>query len=88
MRKKLNYKILIYNFIKKIFAFINIDIKFKKNLSFDEIYKKYIKTNPVIIDVGANEKTPRLWLLNRQGNEKFKHMSAIEIYDYKMKEHF
>jgi len=55
MRDKLNYKIIIYNFIKKIFAHINIDIKFKKNLSFDEIYKKYIKTNPVIIDVGANE---------------------------------
>jgi hypothetical protein len=32
MREKLNYKILIYNFIKKIFAYINIDIKFKKNL--------------------------------------------------------
>jgi FkbM family methyltransferase len=55
MRDKLNYKIIINNFLKKIFALINIDIKFKKNLSFDEIYKKYIKTNPVIIDVGANE---------------------------------
>jgi FkbM family methyltransferase len=55
MRDKSNYKIIIYNFVKKIFAHINIDIKFKKNLSFNEIYKKYIKTNPVIIDVGANE---------------------------------
>ena len=55
MREKVNYKIIIYNFIKKIFALINIDIKFKKNLSFDEIYKKYIKKNPVIIDIGANE---------------------------------
>jgi FkbM family methyltransferase len=55
MREKLNYKVIIYNFIKKIFAYINIDIKFKKNLSFDEIYKKYILTNPVIIDIGANE---------------------------------
>jgi FkbM family methyltransferase len=54
-RDKLNYKIIIYNFIKKIFAHINIDIKFKRNLSFDEIYKKYIKTDPIIIDVGANE---------------------------------
>jgi hypothetical protein len=55
MRDKTNYKIIIYNLIKKIFGLINIDIKFKKNLNFDEIYKKYIKTNCVIIDVGANE---------------------------------
>jgi len=48
-------KKIIYNFIKKIFALISIDIKFKKNLSFNEIYKKYLKKNPVIIDVGANE---------------------------------
>jgi FkbM family methyltransferase len=54
IRDKLNYIIIIYNFIKK-YLHININIKFKKNLSFDEIYKKYIKTNPVIIDVGANE---------------------------------
>ena len=45
MREKVNCKIIIYNFIKKIFSIINIDIKFKKNLSFDEIYKKYIKKN-------------------------------------------
>ena len=29
-------------------------VVFKKNLSIDEIYKKYLK-NPIIIDVGANE---------------------------------
>jgi FkbM family methyltransferase len=48
-------KKIIYNLIKKIFALMNVDIKFKKNLSFNEIYKKYVKKNPVIIDVGANE---------------------------------
>jgi hypothetical protein len=37
---------------------------------------------------GANEKTPRLWLLNRKDNEKFKHMSAVEVYDYKNANHF
>jgi hypothetical protein len=47
---------IIYSFIKKIFALVNLSIQFKKNLSFDEIYKKYIKINPVIIiDVGANK---------------------------------
>jgi FkbM family methyltransferase len=55
MREEINYKIIAYNFIKKIFALINVRIEFKKNLSFDEIYKKYIKINPVIIDVGANK---------------------------------
>ena len=43
------------DFIKKIFAYAGLEIKRKKNLNFDEIYKKYIKKNPVIIDVGANE---------------------------------
>jgi len=47
---------IIYSFIKKIFVLVNLSIQFKKNLSFDEIYKKYIKINPVIIiDVGANK---------------------------------
>lgn len=54
-KKIINYKITIYNFIKKIFARAGLEIGFKKNLNFDEIYKKYIKKNPVIIDVGANE---------------------------------
>ena len=54
-RKITNYKVTIYNFIKKIFAYVGLEIKFKKNLNFDEIYKKYIKKNPVIIDIGANE---------------------------------
>jgi FkbM family methyltransferase len=53
-RKIINCKIIIYNFIKKIFALVGLDIRFKKSLNFDEIYKKYVK-NPVIIDVGANE---------------------------------
>ena len=47
---------IIHNFIKKIFSLLNIRIGFIKNLSFDEIYKKYIKKKPVIIiDVGANQ---------------------------------
>jgi FkbM family methyltransferase len=54
-KKIINYKIIIYNFIKKIFSYVGLEIRFKKNLNFDEIYKKYIKKNPVIIDVGANE---------------------------------
>jgi len=53
--KKINFKIKIYNFIKKIFTFVGLDIRFKKNVNFDTIYKKYIKKNPIIIDVGANE---------------------------------
>jgi FkbM family methyltransferase len=52
---KTKYKILIYNFIKKIFSLLGVDIKFKKNLSFDEIYQKYVRKKPIIIDVGANE---------------------------------
>ena len=54
-RKRINYKVTTYNFIKKIFALAGLDIKFKKKFSFDEIYKKYVKKNPIIIDVGANE---------------------------------
>lgn len=52
---KTKYKILIYNFIKKIFSLLGVDIKYKKNLSFDEIYQKYLRKKPIIIDVGANE---------------------------------
>jgi len=53
--KNLNYKIIIYNFIKKTFALVGLDIRSKKHVNFDEIYKKYIKKKPIIIDVGANE---------------------------------
>jgi FkbM family methyltransferase len=50
----LDFKNIIYNFIKKFFSFLGRDIRFKKiNLNFDEIYKKYIK-KPIIFDVGAN----------------------------------
>ena len=52
---KTKSKILVYNFIKKIFSLLGVDIKFKKNLSFDEIYRKYVRKKPIIIDVGANE---------------------------------
>jgi FkbM family methyltransferase len=46
----------IYNFIKKIFTFVGLDIKFKKSINFDEIYKKKInKKSPLIIDVGAHQ---------------------------------
>jgi FkbM family methyltransferase len=51
----MNYKIIFYNFIKKIFSLAGLSVGFKKNnLNFDEIYKKYIR-NPIIFDVGANE---------------------------------
>ncbi len=53
--KDKNYKISIYNFIKKIFAFVGLDIRFKKSINFDEIYKNYIKKTPLIIDIGANQ---------------------------------
>ena len=43
--KNLNYKIIIYNFIKKTFALVGLDIRSKKHVNFDEIYKKYIKKN-------------------------------------------
>ncbi len=45
--------------IKKFLKKINIDIRridpeIKKDLSFDDIYQKKIKNNPIIFDVGAN----------------------------------
>lgn len=45
--------------IKTLFNFFGLEIKKKDNeivnLSFDEIYKKKIKQNPIIFDVGANQ---------------------------------
>ena len=45
--------------IKNILNFFNLDIKFinkeLKNLTFDQIYKKKIKSNPIIFDIGANQ---------------------------------
>jgi hypothetical protein len=36
----MNYKIIFYNFIKKIFSLAELSVGFKKNnLNFDEIYK-------------------------------------------------
>ena len=57
-KKRINYKIIIYNVIKKIFALVGLELdirlKKKKNfLYFDDIYIKYME-NPIIFDVGAN----------------------------------
>lgn len=87
--------------VREIIVFINENSKTLKDLYVSEAeVKSWLKKNCIKWNnnewsrqgekttSGNNEKTPRLWLLNRDGNEKFKHMSAIEIYDYKMKEHF
>ena len=45
--------------IKDTLNFFNLDIKFVnkelKDLTFDQIYKKKIKSNPIIFDIGANQ---------------------------------
>ena len=87
--------------VREIIVFINENSKTLKDLYVSEAeVKSWLKKNCIKWNnnewsrqgekttSGNNEKTPRLWLLNRDGNEKFKHMYAIEIYDYKMKEHF
>ena len=50
---------IIKKLIKNLFSHLGLEIK-KKNkeitfLSFDEIYKKKIKKNPIIFDIGANQ---------------------------------
>lgn len=45
---------LIKKIIKKSFEFLGFEIK-KKNFNFDDIYKKKIRKNPVIFDIGANQ---------------------------------
>lgn len=45
---------LIKKIIKKSFEFLGFEIR-KKNLNFDDIYKKKIRENPLIFDIGANQ---------------------------------
>jgi FkbM family methyltransferase len=46
--------VLIKKIIKKSFEFLGFEIR-KKNLNFDDIYKKKIRENPLIFDIGANQ---------------------------------
>lgn len=45
---------LIKRIIKKSFEFLGFEIR-KKNFNFDNIYKKKIRKNPLIFDIGANK---------------------------------
>jgi hypothetical protein len=82
--------------VREIIVFINENSKTLKDLYVSEAeVKNWLKRNCIKWTNsdwsrqgektigGVNQKTPRLWLLNRQNNDKFKYMSAVEIYDYK-----
>ena len=45
---------LIKKIIKKSFEFLGFEIR-KKKSNFDDIYKKKIRKNPLIFDIGANQ---------------------------------